>query len=135
MCHPETERGFQWSGMMLKYACYPVYMLGFLLALVNVEIPYIPTAKKAITGYVTPFARPLWVQVILFIITFAAVFVTRKYYIPESELVLSAEKTWGMIGFALLAVIVVSGGLYATWESRKLKEEDPWDSINLNKSK
>jgi cellulose synthase (UDP-forming) len=135
MCHPETERGFQWRGMMLKYACYPVYMLGFLLALVNVEIPYIPTAKKAITGYVTPFARPLWVQVILFIITFAAVFVTRKYYIPESELVLSAEKTWGMIGFALLAVIVVSGGLYATWESRKLKEEDPWDSINLNKSK
>jgi cellulose synthase (UDP-forming) len=135
MCHTETERGFQWRGMILKYACYPVYLLGFLLALVNVEIPYIPTAKKAVTGYTTPFARPLWAQVILFSLTFILVFITRRYYTPESVLVLSAEKTWGMIGFASLAAVVASGGLYAAWESRKLKEEDAWDSIDIHKIK
>ncbi|MEI6680992.1 MAG: glycosyltransferase [Bacteroidota bacterium] len=134
MCHPETERGFQWRGMFLKYASYPVYLLGFLLALVNVDIPYIPTSKQAVTGF-TPFARPLWMQVILFGFTFTAVFVTRRFLTPESELVLTAEKTWGMIGFAALAALVASGGLYAAWESRKLKEEDPWESIDINKIK
>ncbi|MDP1622412.1 MAG: cellulose synthase catalytic subunit [Bacteroidales bacterium] len=135
MCHPETERGLQWRGMFLKYACYPVYLLGFLLALVNVEIPYIATAKKAVTNYTTPFIRPLLIQVILFVITFIAVYITRRFFTPESDLVLTAEKTWGMIGFAALAAFVASGGLFAAWESRRLKDEDPWDSIDIHKMK
>jgi cellulose synthase (UDP-forming) len=79
----------------------------------------------------TPFARPLLIQVILFVITFIAVFITRRFYTPESELVLNAEKTWGMLGFAAVASLVASGGLYATWESTGLSEEDPWNSIDI----
>jgi cellulose synthase (UDP-forming) len=135
MCHPGFERGLQWRGMILKYASYPVYLLGFLLALVNVEIPYIPTSKKAITGTITPFARPLWIQAGLFVLTFILVFVKRRYYTPESDLVLTAEKTWGMVGFAAIAAIVASGGLYAAWQTRRLKEENPWDSIDTDKYK
>jgi cellulose synthase (UDP-forming) len=132
MCHPEVERGTQWRGMVLKYASYPVYLLGFLLALVNVDIPYIPTSKKAVTGYTTPFARPLALQVLLFLLTFVLVFIVRKFFTPESELVLTAEKTWGMIGFAALATLVASGGLYAARSSKKLDEDDPWDSVDIH---
>lgn len=133
MCHRETERGLQWRGMILKYACYPVYMLGFLLALVNVEIPYIPTAKRAVKGFVSPFARPLWGQVILFLVTFAGVYISRRFILPESELVLTAGKTWGMIGFSLIAALVAAGGLFAANQSRNIPDTDPWDSIDVNK--
>ena len=135
MSHPGSERGFQWRGMVLKYACYPVYLLGFLLALVNVEIPYIPTAKKAVTGYITPFVRPLWIQVFLFVIMFIAVFIKRRYYTSEADLALTAERTWGMIGFAALAAVMAFGGIYAAWEARSLKEENPWDRIDINNLK
>jgi cellulose synthase (UDP-forming) len=132
MSHPETERGLHWRGMILKYASWPVFLLGFLLAVVNAEIPYIPTAKKAVTGYFTPFARPLVIHVLLFIIALAAVIIQRKYYIPESALIFSAEKTWGMMGFAFIAWIMSFGGILAAWEAQRLKSEEPWRKVDLN---
>ena len=50
---------------------------------------------------------------------------------PESQLALSAEKTWGMIGFASLAFIMSVGGVYAAMEARRMKAEDPWDTVNI----
>jgi cellulose synthase (UDP-forming) len=132
MCHPETERGLHLRGMVLKYASWSVFLLGFLLSVVNAEIPYIPTAKKAVRGYFTPFARPLLLQITLFIITFITVFLIRKFYTPQSELLFTAEKTWGMMGFAFIAFILSCGGLLAALEANYLTEEDPWDSVNLN---
>jgi cellulose synthase (UDP-forming) len=135
MCHPETERGIHWRGMVLKFACWPVFFMGFVLSIVNADIPYIPTAKKAVRGYFTPFARPLVAHLILFILTVMSVFIYRKYYIPEAELVLSAEKTWGMIAFSFIAVIMSIGGIFAALEANSLKEEDPWDHVDLKKIK
>jgi cellulose synthase (UDP-forming) len=135
MCHPETERGLHWRGMVLKYACWPVFGLGFLLALVNAEIPYIPTAKKAVTGYFTPFARPLVAQIVFFLLTFTGIFIYRKYYMPEAELVLTAEKTWGMIAFSFLAFIMAVGGVLAALEARRLSDEESWANIDLDKIK
>jgi cellulose synthase (UDP-forming) len=132
MCDPDTERGLHWRGMVLKFACWPVFFLGFLLAIVNAEIPYIPTAKKAVTGYVTPFVRPMLVHIFVFLITVTGVVVYRKYYMPESRLLLSAERTWGMVGFAFLAFVMALGGVYAAMEARNLKEEEPWDTVNVN---
>lgn len=131
MCHPETERGLHWRGMVLKYACWPVFFLGFLLAIVNAEIPYIPTAKKAVRGYFTPFARPLVLQVILFLFAVIMVFVVRRFYIPESQLIFTAEKTWAMLGFAFIAFVMSCGGILAALEASYLKEEDPWDKVDL----
>lgn len=133
MCHPETESGLHWRGMVLKYACWPVFFLGFLLALVDAEIPYIPTAKKAVTGSVTPFVRPLVIHVILFLIAVTGIFIYRRFFISEAELVLSAEKTWAMIGFASIAFILSLGGLRAAWEAKKLKEDEPWSHVELDK--
>lgn len=135
MVHPYSERGFHWRAMILKFASWPVYFLGFLLALVDVEIPYIPTAKKAITGYFTPFARPLLIHIFLFTLTIIIVFVRRKYFTAEAELVMSAEKTWGMFAFAALAVVMSFGGVLAALEARNLKVEDPWEKVDVNKLK
>ena len=133
MCDPTTERGIHWRGMILKFACWPVFLMGFVLALVNADIPYIPTAKKAVTGYFTPFARPLVIQAVLFIITIFCVFTYRRYFIPESMLILSAEKVWGMVAFAFIAFVMAVGGVFAALEARTLKEEEPWAAIELNK--
>jgi cellulose synthase (UDP-forming) len=133
LCHPEMERGLHWRGMVLKFACTPVFVLSFFLSLVNAEVPYIPTAKKAVTGKITPYATPLLFHFWIFILTTIAVFVHRFFYVPVDELVFSAEKTWGMIGFASIAFVMTVSGILAAREASQLKAEDPWDKIELNK--
>ncbi len=105
LSHPEIERGFHWRGMILKYATWPVFFLGFLLAVVNIDIPYIPTPKKAKISFITPFVRPHIIYIALFLISITIVIINRRYFILENELIASVEKTWGMIGFAFLAFI------------------------------
>ncbi|MFH1160162.1 MAG: glycosyltransferase [bacterium] len=131
LVHRRTEWGFHWRGMILKFASWPVFFIGFLLAVVNAEIPYIPTAKKAVTGYFTPFARPLIIQVVLFIMAVTIIFIQRRFYIQESELILSAEKTWAMIGFACIAFLMSCGGIIAAWQGWNIKVEEPWDTVDL----
>ena len=135
MCHPETERGLHWRGMILKFACWPVFFLGFLLAVVDADIPYIPTAKKAVTGSITPFARPLIIHSVLFLLSVFFVLNHRRFFMPEGELVLTAERTWGMIAFAFIAFALSIGGLFAAWEAKNLKAEDAWDAVDLNNIK
>ena len=117
----------------MKFACWPVYFLGFLLSIVNAEIPYIPTAKKAVTGSFTPFARPLIVHLIVFLGTLGWVIYKRVVLVPESALLLTSERTWGMMAFAAIAVLMILGGLYAARESKYLKVADPWESVNLDR--
>jgi len=131
LSHPGTERGVHWRGMILKFASWPVLFLGFMLSVVNAEIPYIPTAKKAETGKISPFARPLFFQIMLFFITFGFVIFKRRYLLPESELFLSAEQTWGMMFFAMSAIIMIFGGILAARESIKLTSEDTWETVDL----
>jgi cellulose synthase (UDP-forming) len=128
LCHPRKERGLHWRGMFLKFACWPVFLRGFLLSLVNKEIPYIPTAKKAVSGF-SPFIRPmLWHQG-LFLVTLVFVTIRRMYFTPESKMALTASETWGMMAFAAIAYFMTFGGVYAAWQSRKIKAEEPWKDI------
>lgn len=131
MCDPQTERGIHWRGMILKFACWPVFLMGFLLAVVNAEIPYIPTAKKAVTGYITPYIRPMVIHIVVFMVAVCGVLAYRKFYMPETELITSAERTWGMVAFAFLAFIMAIGGVYAALEARKMKVEAPWDKVSI----
>jgi cellulose synthase (UDP-forming) len=121
--------------MILKFACWHVFFLGFLLSIVNAEIPYIPTAKKAVTGYFTPFARPHVVHIGLFLMTIIGVYVQRRFWIPESELILSAEQSWGMIAFAFIPFMLAMGGVFAALEAHRLKAISPWESIDLTQIK
>ncbi len=129
LCHPSTERGLHWRGMVLKFACTPVFVLGFVLSLVNADVPYIPTAKKAVTGTVTPFAKPLTIHAGLFLLVITAILCYRYFWMPADELVFSAEKTWGMIGFATIAFAMSVGGIFAAREAKHLKSEEPWETV------
>ncbi|MBL0049912.1 MAG: glycosyltransferase [Bacteroidetes bacterium] len=133
MCHPKVERGLHWNGIILKFATWPVFFLGFLLSLVDGEIPYIPTAKQAVTGKVSPFARPLLAHILLFVITVFYTLYQRRYIVAETTLVKTAEQTWGMIAFASISVLLAFGGMYAVIESKRLSAEDPWEKIDVSK--
>jgi cellulose synthase (UDP-forming) len=133
MCHPGVERGLHWRGMVLKFACWPVFFLGFILSIVDKDIPYIPTAKQAVIGKISPFAKPLIAQVILFIGTIIYVLFNRHYVLPDTELVFTSVQTWGMIAFASISFLMALGGLYAVYDSMNLTVEDPWDTAPIPK--
>ncbi|MFA6260280.1 MAG: glycosyltransferase family 2 protein [Bacteroidia bacterium] len=135
LCDPESERGLHWRGSILKFAAWPVFIMGLLFALVDRKIPYIPTAKRAKKG-ISAFARPMIIHVVTFALTLTLFLGNRLYLTPEADLALSSEETWGMIFFAWVAFCMSVGGLYAAYESRNLSVEDPWmhkDAGLLNK--
>lgn len=131
MCHPSIERGVHFRGMVLKYACWPVFFLGFILSVVNADIPYIPTAKKASIGKISPFVYPLIIQVVLYLILITTMFISRRYFLSETQVLATQEAVWGMIGFATLSFLMSLGGIVAAVESIYLKAEDTWDNVDL----
>ncbi len=135
LCDRKTERGFHWRGMILKYSCWPVFFYAFVLALKKKSIPYIPTSKIAIRGFINPFVKPLIAYCIVFFVTVIAVLVERRYFTPESELLFTAQRTWGMIGFSFIAFIQSVGGILAAYEAMNLKVEDAWSRIKINEDK
>ncbi len=66
LCDKKTERGFHWRGMILKYSCWPVFLYAFYLTLIHKKIPYIPTSKTAVKGFINPFVKPLIIYCIVF---------------------------------------------------------------------
>jgi cellulose synthase (UDP-forming) len=132
LCDPLSERGVHWRGMMLKIACWPVFLAGTVLAVVHAEIPYVPTAKEAVRGRFLRLAWPQLVLVGLYIVTIARVLVMRTRGTTEASLELSAEAVWGMIAFATLPVIAACGALYAAWEAGRPPRTAPWESVQVD---
>lgn len=130
-CHPEKESGLHLRGMFLKFACWPVFLLGFVLSIFNKEIPYIPTAKQSVKGF-TPFARPLIIHQLLFVATLVFVVVRRGFYTAEAKLTLTSGEIWGMVVFCLIAFLMSLGGLYAAYQSKNLTVEEPWSKVDLD---
>ena len=130
MCHPASERGVHWRGMVLKFGTFPIFLFGFLLSLVNRKIPYIPTSKQSVKGF-TPFARPIIGHILLFLVTIIYVIVNRSFIVHEAALELTSEQTWGMVAFSSIAFIMSCLSMWAVWESTNLPEEDPWESVDI----
>lgn len=135
LCDRNTEKGIHWRGMVLKYSCWPVFTYAFYLTLINKKIPYIPTSKIAVKGFMNPFIKPLIIYCISFLLILVGVYIERRYYIPESELILTAEKTWAMIGFATIAFLQFLGGIGAAYKSKFIKPENAWNKIIVNNDK
>lgn len=129
MCHPAIESGLHLRGMIQKFACWPVFLKGMLLSLVNKEIPYIPTAKQAVISKMSPFARPVLMHIVIFIITLTYTIYERRYLLSDVELVSTSERAYGMIAFATIPFLLALGAIYAVIESIKLKPENPWEKI------
>lgn len=135
LCDPTSEQGLHWRGMVMKFACWPVYLMGFVLSLVDKEIPYIPTAKQAVVGKISPFAKPLLVQIAVFILTLAWILYDRINLLTEVEVIASYEITYGMLAFASIPFLLACAAMYAVWESSKLTSESPWEEVDLNQIK
>lgn len=131
LVHPSTERGTHWRGLVLKVACWPVFLAGTLLAIVRADIPYIPTPKEAQRGR---FFRLAWPQLLLWMVylpTLWRVVAIRLYETGEGSLELSSQAVWGMVGFATLPVAASVGVIHAAWKSRKPAPGHAWDSVDV----
>jgi cellulose synthase (UDP-forming) len=116
---PERERGLHWRGMLLKVGCWSVYLHGFLLAVANVAVPYVPTAKVRRRSNFWKLAAVPLVTYMLLLATLVFTIGSRLYVMPESEVRISTEATFGMVAFLLVNGILMSGRLYAAWSDRE----------------
>lgn len=132
LCHPATERGTHWRGLVLKVACWPIFLAGTLLAIVRAEIPYIPTAKEAVRGRFFRLAWPQLALIAVYVATLVRVFLVRLTAVSEGSMEASSEAVWGMIGFSTLPVVMALAALYAAWESTRTPPNAPWEDVNVD---
>ena len=131
LCDGHTERGLHWRGFLLKIACWPVYLVGTVLAVARADIPYVPTAKQAVRGQ---FLRLVWVQLVLigiYGITVAHV-VSERLLTADASVAIDPDAVWGMVAFATVPVLGGIGAVRAAWQSRRLPDDDPWDSVDVD---
>ena len=130
LCDRSTERGLHWRGLMLKIACWPVYLRGTVLAIVRADVPYVPTAKEAVAGR---FLRLAWPQLLLIGVYVATVLrvVFARLLTGDVSLAYSPEAVWGMLAFATLPALAGAGALRAAWQSRRLPADAPWDTVDV----
>lgn len=125
MADAKVERGTQWRGMVLKFATWPVFVLGLWKSLFNRHLAYIPTAKKAQAGF-SPFIRPVLAMQSVYLISLVGLFIQRSFFTPEADLMQSSAFSWGMLAFASIAFIIGLWAHFAAYESTHLKAEEPW---------
>lgn len=129
LCHPAIERGVHWRGLALKVACWPVFLLGTVLAIVRADVPYVPTEKRAVRGR---FIRLAWPHVLLlafYAITLASTLRDRLVRVDEASLRLTSEAVWGMVAFATVPAILLCFALFAAWQATRPSAGDAWDSV------
>jgi cellulose synthase (UDP-forming) len=131
LCHPAHERGLHWRGLMLKVACWPVFLAGTVLAIARTEIPYIPTAKEARRGRFLRLAWPHLLLAAVYLITLGYTLYTRLLRTPQAMIVLTAEAVWAMVGFATVALVLASGGIVAAWQARSTPSGAAWDDVDV----
>lgn len=129
LCHRRAEWGLHWRGLMLKMACWPVFLAGTLFAIGRKDIPYIPTAKEAQRGRFMRLAAPHLVLVTLYLATLGYTVYARLLLASEGALMLTAEAVWAMIGFGGTAAGLSLGGVYAAWQARRLPSGSAWDEV------
>lgn len=131
LAHPVREWGFHWRGLSLKVACWPIFLVGSVLAVLRAEVPYIPTAKEARRGRFLALAWPHLLLAAAYLTSVGWTAYRRLLVAPEETLYLTSEATWGMVAFATAAVAMATGGIHAAWEARTLPEHQPWDAVDV----
>ena len=125
MCDPAREQGWHWRGTLLKVGSWTVYLQGLVLSLLGIAVPYIPTAKKRQRTRFWKLARVPAGVVGLSVVTFLWTLYRELFVLPESEVLITTEVTFGMLSFVLMNMVLMSGRLYAAWTDReRLGEEE-----------
>jgi len=123
LCDPIRERGFHWRGTLLKIGSWSVYLKGLLLSILGVAVPYIPTAKERMPSSFWTWARVPLITIALSAMTFLWTFWKELFLLPESEVRMTTEVTFGMLFFMGMNAVLMSGRLYAAWVDRERKKE------------
>jgi cellulose synthase (UDP-forming) len=131
LCDAATERGLHWRGLVLKLACWPVYLQGTLLAVMRADVPYVPTAKQPARVYSLHIVWPQLTLLGLYAVTLAHTIRVRLLTV-DPPLDFPAEAVWGMIAFATLPVVAGCGAIYAAWQSRRPPGGNAWDDVDVD---
>jgi cellulose synthase (UDP-forming) len=122
LCDPVRERGWHWRGTLLKIGSWNVFLRGLILAILGVEVPYIPTRKERHRGRFWTLARvPLFV-IMLSIVTIASTVIRQLFFVHESEVLITTEVTFGMVMFLMINIVLMSGRVYAAWVDSETTE-------------
>ncbi len=124
LCDPRRERGWHWRGTLLKIGAWNVYLQGLVLAVRGIAVPYIPTAKERKRASFWRLGGVPLAILFLSAVTVATVIIRRLYYIDESEVRITTEATYGMIGFLIVNCVFMSGRVFAAWQDRERPLED-----------
>ncbi len=131
LCDGDRERGLHLRGLMLKIACWPVFLHGTLLAIIRADIPYIPTAKEAVRGRFLRLAWPSLLLLLAYFVTLGYTLYDRLLRESAGNLMLSSQAVWGMMAFATVSAALSGGGIYAAWQARNPPTGATWDDIQL----
>jgi len=131
-CDARAERGLQWRGLILKIACWPIFVIGTLLAIARIELPYVPTAKQGVRGRFRRLAWPHLALLALYFVTLAYVVATR-ILTEGAWLDRNPEAVWGMTLFATIPVAASLGALHAAWQSSRPPKVGAWTRIDVTK--
>jgi cellulose synthase (UDP-forming) len=116
LCDRKRERGLHWRGMLLKIGSWSVYVKGLVLALFGISVPYIPTSKERRRAKFWTLARLPLAVISLGGFAIAWTVYAQLYVLPESEVLITTEVTVGMVFFAMINAVLMSGRLYAAWK-------------------
>jgi cellulose synthase/poly-beta-1,6-N-acetylglucosamine synthase-like glycosyltransferase len=123
LCDPVRERGWHWRGTLLKIGSWNVYLRGLVLAVLGVNVPYIPTRKERHLGRFWNLARAPLFMIFLSILTIAWTVFRQLYAMPEAEVLITTEVTVGMVFFLMVNIVLMSGRVYAAWVDSR--EDEP----------
>lgn len=119
LCDPPLERGTHWRGTLLKIGAWSVYLHGFVLAFLGIAVPYLPTAKERRRGRFSRLARLPLLMLLISVLTVLWTVYMQLYVVPESEVLITTEVTLGMVTFAMINAVLMSGRLYAAFVDRE----------------
>lgn len=119
LCDPARERGLHWRGMLMKIGAWNIYLLGLVLAVLGVKVPYIPTAKERRAGSFWALARvPLLVAGVC-TATLGWVLWARLHHLPEAQVMATAPQIYGMACFLLVNIAFMGGRIFAAWQDTR----------------
>jgi cellulose synthase (UDP-forming) len=133
LCDPAVERGLHWRGLALKIACWPVFLAGTVLALLRAHVPYVPTAKQAVTRRFLRLAWPSLLLIAAYLVTLGRV-ISMRLLTEHVSFEFAPEAVWGMLAFATVPVLAALGAVYAAWQSTRSLAEAAWANLGFDHS-
>ena len=130
LCDAGAERGFHWRGLILKLACWPIFVAGTVMGIARIDVPYVPTAKRPVAGRFVRLAWPHLALLVIYAATLTRV-VTLRILTEDVALDRSPEAVWGMMLFATMPVIASLGALHAAWQSTRPAGAGAWTEVDV----